>query len=345
MKEERMKILEMLQEGKITAEEAANLMQQIPEKRSIRQEPSTPSETQVPPTSASSQVPQSNDVGLFGWIKEGLFNPGGLRITVDFFSGPVGNGIAALRMTGKNDNVSIEGYHGDSIKIHCHYIPKSDANPQITLQEENGVYELRYDHDAVKALKISCNVPMVMIDQLHVQSSNGRIKLEDIKCSNLEGHTSNATIKLEKAKAEKVTLQTTNGKIDLEDVTSHLVKLRTINGKIDLESVDIVNIFAETTNGALKFVQISPADTWAEERVIDGKTTNGSISLELPRGVGVKLEASTTNGQVVCDMQDTIFGEVSRKHINGRNQRYESADKRINIKLSTTNGAVKVKED
>ena len=350
MKEERMKILDMLQEGKITAEEAANLMEQIPEKRYMQQEPSVPSippvsqVTQVPPTPSVSQMPQSNDGGLFDWIKGSFLNSGVPRITLDFSSSPVGNGIAVLRMTGKNDSVSIEGYRGDNIRVHCHYIPISDVDPQITLKEENGVYELLYNPDAVKALKISCRVPMVMIDQLHAKSSNGRIKLENIKCSNLEGHTGNAAVKLEKAKAEKITFKTTNGKIDLEDVEAHSAQLRTINGKIDLDNADIVNIFAETTNGALKFGLVSPADTWAEERVIDGKTTNGSISLDLPRGLGVKLEASTTNSQVVCDIQDTIFGEVSRKHINGSNQRYESADKRINIKLSTTNGAIKVKE-
>jgi len=345
MKEERMKILEMLEAGKITADEAAHLMQQIPEKKSVSPIPSVPP---IPSMPSGSQMQQSSDKGLdgglFEWIKGNLLNPGGPKITIDIFSNPVGNGISALRMTGKNDSVSIEGYSGDCIKVHCHYIPKRDADPQITLQEDNGVYELRYNQDVVKALKIFCQVPMVMIDRIYAKSSNGRVKVESIRCSNLEGYTNNAAVKLEKVKVETITLETTNGKIDLEDVSAHSAKLHTINGKIELENADITNVFAKTTNGALKFGLANYADAWSEVHVIEGKTTNGGISLDLPREIGVKLEASTTNGQIVCDMQDTIFGEVSRKHINGSNQLYESADKRINVKLNTTNGAVKIKE-
>ncbi|MCL2421603.1 MAG: DUF4097 family beta strand repeat-containing protein [Defluviitaleaceae bacterium] len=307
MKEERMKVLELLQDGKISADEAASLLQQFPEKEHV--------------------LPTSNDGGLFSWLKDSIFSPGGTKITLDMSSQPIGgNGISSLRLVGKNGSVSVSGCQGNCIKIKCQYIPKGDANPQIELYEENGFYELRYDNSAVKYMKISCDVPMIMIDNVYTQSSNGNLKFEDTHCTNIEGHT-------------------TNGKVSLENVKAHSAKLYTINGKISLDNVEIVHILAETTNGAIKVDKSNQIGPWAEDHVIEGGTTNGSISVVLPQNIGIKLDASTTNGRISCDIEDdTIHGEISRNHINGCNQKYENTEKRIDLKLSTTNGSIKVEE-
>ena len=301
MKEERMKILEMLQDGNISAEEAALLLGQI-----------------------APSVPEPSEGGFFTWVKDSIFSPGGPRIVAEFESAPVGNGIAGLRLVGMNDSVSIKGYRGDKIRVKCQYSSKKNVPPPI-FHLEDGVYELRYDYDGMKAMKISCKVPMALIESLEAATSNGKLSLEELHCTKLNGTTS-------------------NGKLVLEGVRAAAARLRTSNGKLDVEDSDIANIFAETSNGSIDLECINTSESWTGEREMEVSTSNGGISLDLPRGLGVRLFAKTSNARVSCEMQDAIFGEVSLSRMDGKNQRYENAEKRIKIALTTSNGPIKIKE-
>lgn len=304
MKDEKMKILEMLQDGKISAAEAANLMEQLSNRGN------------------RPQMEYQNDDGIFTWIKDAIFNAGGYKSSIELTSNPVKNSIGALLLAGKNGSVNIEGYSGGHIKIHCQYTAKNPDTP-ITFQEGNGIHELRYDESAIKGMKISCQVPMIMIERLHATTSNGSIKLEDIHTGDIHAVTS-------------------NGGIKLEDVRAASAKLDTSNGSIKIEDGDVGNIFAGTSNGSIKMEGIS--DNPAEVRAIEAKTSNGGIVLELPRNIGVKLTAGTSNGKITCDLAEDIYGKISRTHIDGQNKLYQQQGSSINIELSTSNGSIKIKE-
>ena len=350
MQEERLKILEMLQEGKISAEEAADLLRKLPE-RGRREKGQQ---------YAGQDSQHTSGGGLFGWIRDHI--GGGPRISLDLQSSPVGQGIAALRLSGKNDAVNIEGYRGDCIKIHCSYIAKSE-DPQIRLHEENGVYELHYYDNALKALKITCRVPMVMINEIRAHSINGRVKIEnveadiieaetgnaavsieDVKCNKLYSRTYNASVSVEDTNFKDADLETTNGKVSLEDVQGVSARLQTTNAKISVEDADIAEINASTSNGSVTFEGLATGGNGKEERSIKASSSNGSITVYIPMDTGLKIEATTTNANVTCETAKPLFGEVSRQHIDAKNQAYDSGDRRISLKLSTSNAGIKVKE-
>jgi len=292
MKEERLKILEMLEQGKINADEASQLLAQF--------------------------NVQSNESSVLDWIKNGIAILGGYRQQVEFESNPAGNGIKVISMHGKNANVSLKAYDGLTLKVKCDYVSKIE-NPEIALLEENGVFELSYNDKEIKSMEIKCYVPEVLVEKAILASGNGRLSLEDINCNKLEATTTNGKIKLEKTTAKTAELVTTNGSIKLEKTAVVNAQLQTSNGSIKVEEPapweQEHQLKARTTNGSI-VVEV-PAEIGIK---LDAKTTNGSIRCNSVQGENTKgyvgksisgqnelydsaaqkivLDLSTTNGSV-----------------------------------------------
>jgi DUF4097 and DUF4098 domain-containing protein YvlB len=299
MNEEIKKILEMIEHNQITADEGAKLI------------------SQLRPNDNGERSGDSGS-GFFDWLK------GSPPVEKDYEVTLGNDSLNTLRLYGKNSKIKIEGHSSNTIKIECEYKLKrgvQDQEPELIF--ENGKCELRYNKEAYKHMKINCKTPKeIHSAEISIETTNGRIKLEDFNCKKIACSSTNAGIKIEKIKAEKAKLSTTNGGINAEDATINNLECHTVNGgiRIDLDSIE------KSSN-------------------VEAHTTNGGIRLRLPSNVsseiGVKLEASTTNGGIHCDYAD-IQGEVSKRYVNAKSSIYDNAQIKVDIKLGTTNGGISV---
>jgi hypothetical protein len=130
-----------------------------------------------------------------------------------------------------------------------------------------------------------------------------------------------------------VDADTHNGGITAEGIEGQL-RLDAVNGGITLRDV-AGDVRAETTNGGVS--AFLSGTTWRGTG-LDLVTTNGSVTLELPRGYNAELETGTVNGGMNIDFPITVQGTIGR---------------RINTKLGTggprlraitTNGGVRIRE-
>lgn len=149
-------------------------------------------------------------------------------------------------------------------------------------------------------------------------------------------------------------LATTNGEISLRDVTGTLtarakngpVSLKNSSGTIDARSVNgpvsisggSGTIKLETTNGPLS---VRLDSEWQGN--MEGSTKNGPLSVRLPRTYrsGVIVE-SLGHGPISC--RATACGEARRTWSDDDDRRIELGSSTANVKLSTVNGPVSVKE-
>jgi len=280
MKEERLKILEMLEQGKINADEAGQLLEQFKS--------------------------QSNEGSFFDWIKSGIAAINGYRHQVEFESNPAGNGIKAINMYGKNANVSAKVYGGSTLKIKCEYVSKTE-DAQITFLEDDGVCELSYNDNEIKSLAIKCYVPETFVETVNLTTSNGRVTTEGINCDKLRVGTTNGRIKIEKTTAKTAEVETTNGAIKLERVAIADADLHTTNGGISVEDFDAwqqeYHLKARTTNGGI--VVELPAETGIK---LDAKTTNGGIHCN-------SIQEQNTKGYVgkVIRGQNQLYDSAAQK--------------------------------
>lgn len=127
-------------------------------------------------------------------------------------------------------------------------------------------------------------------------------------------------------------LDTTNGSVKAAGVDGNL-DLGTTNGRITAEGIT-GTVKADTTNGSidLQFASVPRQGDLALE------TTNGGVTVKLPRGAGVSVDAATTNGRVHSDFQ-VAGGEAGKHHLSGD---VNGGGSRLHIR--TTNGGVHLVE-
>ena len=124
-----------------------------------------------------------------------------------------------------------------------------------------------------------------------------------------------------------------NGGIAVEGVEGRLT-LHTVNGGIALRDVH-GDVRAETTNGG---VSARLAGTTWNGRGLDLETTNGGVTLEIPRSYNAELETGTVNGGMNIDFPITVQGFIGRRITTtlGRGG--------PRVRVLTTNGGVRIRE-
>ncbi|MDR2182894.1 MAG: DUF4097 domain-containing protein [Clostridiales bacterium] len=421
--EGKIKILEMLQEGKITVEQSLELLAQFPDEKKAgrRMDP-----RQINPNKRRDEDNDSENYDDWEWgsdwdeaededgydfsnlgqrikaeiegalgtdlssigndIKQsirdigrdledadihldmsGLFGNYKHRSTVTYISDPVPQAINQLKLIGKNAKVEIRGYDGDRLRITCKYNPKRQ-DAQIIVNEAGGSYEVLYDYNAMRSVAIYAEVPRVFVESIHGETKNAMVGLDGIKCRHahlltknasirvensdckeIAARTRNAAIKAEKLTADNIDFETSNSKIDVDDTTAQTARLTTSNSKVTTEHCDIKQLFIKTTNAGIKMERLfkysAAQSQWDAEHIIEAHTTNGGVSIYVPRDVAAVIQASTSNGRVDCELPNMLMGEISKNYISGRNRDYDNAAKKVKINVSTTNSTIKFKEE
>lgn len=149
----------------------------------------------------------------------------------------------------------------------------------------------------------------------------------------LVGNHANANVsyKVTVPRDTDVEVDTVNGKVRVAGVSGR-VEASTTNGGIEM--VDLRgSVSAGTTNGGIE-VALSRVDAGRDMRF---STTNGGITLHLPRDVRASIDADTTNGGIDLD---GIEADVHR-----RSRRSLEADLNgggAEIRLTTTNGGIHI---
>lgn len=128
-------------------------------------------------------------------------------------------------------------------------------------------------------------------------------------------------------------LQALNGGIAVDEVDG-TIEARSTNGGISLERV-AGDVRGETTNGGVHATL--GGDRWRGAG-LDLTTTNGGITLDLPRGYSARLEAATTNGGFDIDFPITVQGRL------GRHLTTQLGQGGAPIRAITTNGGVTIHE-
>ena len=166
---------------------------------------------------------------------------------------------------------------------------------------------------------------------LDMNTTNGKVEISDIEGKVLSRSTNGSvSVRNVVGSAES---KTTNGNISADDLRGDAVA-KTTNGKINMRGID-GNINAISTNGEI-YADVVGMTKGKDMHFV---TTNGSVTVLLPKNINADLEAKTKNGKIYTEYPITMAGEISKKHITGK----------INIGgpliyLETTNGGIEILE-
>jgi DUF4097 and DUF4098 domain-containing protein YvlB len=124
-------------------------------------------------------------------------------------------------------------------------------------------------------------------------------------------------------------LDTTNGDVSVNSPTG-TVRVRTSNGGIDVLSASEASVNLRASNASVTF------NGTLERGAHSLVTTNGSITITLPRDTAFRFDGQTINGSVRTEFTELTVPDST--HISGSTGRFP----RIAIVVRTTNGNLDV---
>lgn len=161
--------------------------------------------------------------------------------------------------------------------------------------------------------KIDITVPKV-IKNISILTSNARCELNNINAGYIKVITSNAKIQLTSSNAKAIEAMTDNSKIHFENCLVSDLSIRTSNGKIEMNRSKIDNITAKTSNAPIQIDGIEKlTESYSKYNLY---TSNGKIDLKLSpnSNYGYMVDAHTTMGNVNIKLPGLIYS-VDKKNL------------------------------
>lgn len=337
--EERLMILQMVSEKKISVEEATELLRAIePGKKEQTTAGSGTEDVCQPGRSASfgsglgsfiEDIVERVTSAVSEAVEPRFEFPS--ELTGEFSGGEVpvkiltGNGQAELRAWDE------PGYKAIIV------VKARGANEDEARKRAEGAYTVEHGPSGFSlestrrfmdggdvAVNVTLMVPRSKRYKLETRTGNGRVELVDVNV--IDGRVTSG-----------------NGRITCRGGQADKLFLRSGNGSIAVEA-DVAELEAGSGNGS---VTVIPQG--GRSQTLKLSTGNGSVQVDTRRlvsGVGYKVEAHTGMGSVSVDLPDLVFNRnvrsMANKHVIATSAKYEEAAARVDINARTGMGSVTI---
>ena len=215
------------------------------------------------------------------------------------------------------------------------YTLRPQSKLSVDGRENGGVSFHGWDRDEVKVIALvqanaaDDNEAAAVVKQITVSTDGGRIRADGPSFQHRGGWSVSYEIYV--PRHSNLEAVTRNGGVAAESVEGDL-DFQATNGGLHIEDV-AGDVHGETTNGG---VSASLSGSSWRGRGLDLRTTNGGVSLKIPRAYNARLEAGTTNGGMRIDFPITVQGMI------GKNIETQLGSGGPTVRAVTTNGAVRV---
>ena len=327
MNEEKMMILKMLEEGKITSQEAARLLE------SLKDTPSKPKTTYSSSPSSTTYKSQGANHSSSDWVKDiepkvqkaaqvvaktasSLMDKLSKTLASSDFKTEkelsldlkvVPQDHQELFLKGKNGSLFLKGYNGDKINLKVYYKTKGESGLGIRLVQMDGKIFLQYEEEYISSIRMEGFIPESYFHNIRLETSNGKIRLETCK-------------------TQKLSIVTSNAPVDIQEVDSQTVVAETSNAPISIQA---------QIDEFLDYTQYQ----WSLE------TSNAPIELKIPseEKIGYRVRATTSLNGIQADIPYLTYTQNEGNYIDAHTLHYERAPKKVDFTLTTSNGPIVLK--
>ncbi|MCQ1531662.1 DUF4097 family beta strand repeat-containing protein [Lutispora saccharofermentans] len=334
--DEKMMILKMLEEGKITSEEALKLLSSI-ESNATASEKSSSKEFKTEQTYSNNKfndtinkfskkaeeladkfgpdfVSKVENVStdfaeaavkfadkMVNYISTGFNNTDMYKTLSKNYSFPIENNDK-IRVVLKTQNLSVSAVPADkpevsvSMKLNL-FFEDADIDKYISAKYENGVIFISTDFPAKAWGSLEIKAPQY-IDSLEIETSNSKCRIENLKGEILHCNTSNAKIEVLDSSFVKLNAKTNNSKIIVSGSKAAYAAIDTSNSNIELEDSCFDILKSNTSNGSIYLSRFDSINDGEAEYTL--QTSNGKIKINLPKNnsSGYKINARTSLGNI-----------------------------------------------
>lgn len=183
-------------------------------------------------------------------------------------------------------------------------------------------------------------IPKVDYDNVRIRMFNGPVQCENLKVKTLKIKTANGKISATGLTGSKMEAETANGKIKVQNSMITAIEVETLNGAIQLDG-DYSHVEMQSFNG-----NITCKLTGLTSEEIDAKTVTGSIDIGIPDGNAVIGDLKSNLGSFSVELDGIqIIEEKSEMVQKSLHFKPIVAEKRpIKLEADTKTGSISVKK-
>jgi DUF4097 and DUF4098 domain-containing protein YvlB len=369
MKQERERILKMVEGGKLTVEEALTLLELLEKDDKVVTPKQQELESELLSTAKMEESEKKEDTDKkdesyykFHSAKEKIFEFVDTafkklkEIDIDFNFGKsieiahifqqASSEFRDLDVYVANGSVKIIPWDQPDVRVECQakiYRVETLEEARTTFLNgvvfsiENSRLTLQTQHKWMK-VEAKVYIPQADYHKVRVRLYNGPVSAENMNVKDMKLDTANGKISLEGIKGQKVDVETANGKIKVKNSYLEEFEAETINGAIKFEG-DLQKGDLHTFNGNILCAVKGPTC-----ETLSLKATTGNIELYVPNEVSVSgdLKSNLGNFDVKLDGIQVIEekSEIVQKHL--RFESIKQAEKVLHITSETKTGAIKI---
>jgi len=255
-------------------------------------------------------------------------------------------------------DVSIEGING-SILVKKHLenkiiiksrvrSPLNNADEILKFDNENNHASLTLNRKGNISVAHEVFLPALKLNKIRLETTNGKIYVEDSLSAEFESITKNSPIDLMGVNSERITVSTKNAKIQLSYVIGKEIDINTNNSVIDIKNIKSESIKAITVNGRIAVENVQNYEN-SYETGLFLQTSNGGIKVNMNDmgGRGYKVKGKTTNGSINLLIPELIYHNVNKQgtvgsFIEAESSGYDTFAEKVNISAETVNGDIEV---
>ncbi|RAK19963.1 DUF4097 and DUF4098 domain-containing protein YvlB [Anoxybacillus vitaminiphilus] len=309
--EERKRILKMVEEGKLTAEEALMLLEQLEQAEKKAAEAITALSTDVQFTETKQD--ESSSV-KWSSLKEKVFDF--LDVTfkkVKNFDLDLNFGnsfeikhifqqnsafFQTIDIDVANGSVELVPWNESDIRIECdakvYRVDSAEAARQLFLREvlfsvDKGCFRFSVPKQQLKVHTV-IYLPQSAYDYGKIRLFNGDIRGEKLQMKKMRAKTANGAIKFAGINAENVELETVHGAITITESTVRQLEAENIHGAVQISGKYHKADLQSISGSIMCRIENMDSDT------VLSKTVTGSIQILLPEQIAFEGELKTNIG-------------------------------------------------
>ena len=310
MTEEKQMILNMLKDGKITVEEASDLLAAIGDKKK------SDNDLGGKITSAVDNIIKKATETLSNIDLDNMIDLNNFNIKGEF------NTHKDIRIDDEIDNINIDLVNGDIIVEKADdpgiilsydiYSKKSNLEDYLDVEIKDGKLSIS-QNEAYKNVQASVNLKLALgkalYENLNIDSVNGKVEVADVDFDNLNIDTVNAKINLINIKSAididnvngkidikntlgKLSIDNVNGAIYLANLRGELAEVDTVNGNVRVDGLESDKFSADSNQGSIRVYNIK------NTKELDLDTRNGAVvvdTTDYPGEIRAFVESPATN--------------------------------------------------
>lgn len=337
MQDERKRILQLVENGTITAEEAIGLLEKLSSQKESTPTPASPilekKQEEAPPTTEEvhkaepffEEKKEKRKTTGFEDIFGKSFNDKEINKKMDEFMNDLKTDLSqfSTRMAGlmgatlsKLKDLDIDTPFGEKIEFTKTFAyPEVEVNG-IELDIANGKVEVVKAQDSLVTIDIRVRTqPKGTEEETIEQVTQSLVSLKEQKLL-VQSTNKFAQLKVQLAIPEKhydvFIARLLNGGITIENLDAKLIKAKTYNGVIRLENTTFDHAELQTSNGAVEARNVTGDD-------LEVETANGRIYID---GSLKEVEAESVNGHVVVTTSSAEAHKIKASAVAGSVELY-----------------------